>query len=72
MLLKRSTLLVVLLGFISGCGEALPDTQPKTITLESLLDEMLDMKGMWEYPNPPFVTRMFSSRDRKATTPGVL
>jgi hypothetical protein len=39
------------------------------VTTESLLDEMTDLRGMAEFPDPPFTCRQFSSYDRAAVSP---
>jgi hypothetical protein len=39
------------------------------ISLSSLLDDMTNLSGMAEFPNPPFVAKQFSSYDRASTTP---
>jgi hypothetical protein len=42
-----------------------------TVTTSSLLDEMIDLKGMASFPNPAYVCRQFSSYDRKSASPEV-
>jgi hypothetical protein len=37
--------------------------------MASLLDDMTNLAAMAEFPNPPYVTRQFSSYDRASTTP---
>jgi hypothetical protein len=40
------------------------------ITFESLLEEMVDRDRIARYPDPPYVTRQFSSYDRASVVPG--
>jgi len=51
---------LVVAGSSWGAGE---------ITTESLLKEMTDLKGLAEFPDPPFTCRQFSSYDRKSKSP---
>lgn len=37
--------------------------------MASLLDDMTNLAAMAEFPNPPYITRQFSSYDRASTTP---
>jgi len=39
------------------------------VTLESLLKQMTDLSGLAEFPDPPYVTKQFSSYDRASVTP---
>ncbi len=41
----------------------------KTITLESLLNEMTDRQGLTLYPEPSYSVRQFSSYDRRSIAP---
>jgi hypothetical protein len=40
------------------------------VTLARLVDEMIDLKHLAEFPDPPFVTKQFSSYDRSSEQPG--
>ncbi len=40
-----------------------------TITTSSLIDEMTDLSGMAEFPNPAYTCKQFSSYDRGAKSP---
>lgn len=40
------------------------------VTLESLLRQMTDLSQLAEFPDPPYVTRQFSSYDRASEAPG--
>ena len=40
------------------------------VTLESLLRQMTDLSLLAEFPDPPYVTRQFSSYDRASEAPG--
>ncbi|HEV8001323.1 MAG TPA: glycoside hydrolase family 172 protein [Planctomycetaceae bacterium] len=40
------------------------------VSLENLLPQMTDLKLLSEYPDPPFVTKQFSSYDRASEAPG--
>jgi len=41
------------------------------ITLETLLDEMVDLDRLADFPSPPFACRQFSSYDRASKSPEV-
>ncbi len=41
----------------------------KTVTLESLLEEMTDRQGLTLYPEPAYSVRQFSSYDRRSIAP---
>ncbi|HVS37088.1 MAG TPA: DUF2961 domain-containing protein [Gemmataceae bacterium] len=40
------------------------------VTLSDLLQQMTDLSQLAEYPDPPYVSRQFSSYDRASETPG--
>src|SRR5579863_4000969 len=40
------------------------------VNLENLLPQMTDLSLLCEYPDPPYVTKQFSSYDRASQTPG--
>ena len=40
------------------------------VTLDDLLKQMTDLSKLAEYPDPPYVTKQFSSYDRASTAPG--
>jgi hypothetical protein len=40
------------------------------VSLENLLPQMTDLKLLSEYPDPPYVTKQFSSYDRASVAPG--
>lgn len=42
----------------------------KTVTIESLLQEMVDRNNLPQYPNPYYTCKQFSSYDRATTAPG--
>jgi len=39
------------------------------VALDGLLDEMIDLRALCEFPDPPFTCRQFSSYDRHAESP---
>ena len=41
-----------------------------SITISSLLDEMVNREALAKYPDPPFVLKHSSSYDRATTKPG--
>jgi hypothetical protein len=41
----------------------------KEISMSSLLDDMTNLAAMAEFPDPPYVTKQFSSYDRASTSP---
>jgi hypothetical protein len=55
-----------------GLAVGLPDDSARAadrVTLDSLLRQMTDLTGLAEYPDPPYVTRQFSSYDRASQSP---
>jgi hypothetical protein len=60
--------LIVLVLLAAGPTSA-PD-RTGTITLASLLDEMVDRDALARWPDPAYTCRQFSSYDRKARGPG--
>ena len=64
--MKRNQFLTsvfALLLLINGCEQA------TVISLESLLQEMIDREQLTRYPDPGFTNKQFSSYDRATTTP---
>ena len=62
----RSLSLVLL-----AVGLALPVARAADkVTLDDLLPQMTDLSLLAEYPDPPYVTKQFSSYDRASETPG--
>ena len=59
------TFVVGLLGLLFSTGLV----QAQTVTVESLLDEMLDRDGLARLPNPTYTCRQASSYDRKSIGP---
>jgi hypothetical protein len=55
---------IILVVSLAGCR------QRQVITMETLLDEMVDREGLARFPDPPYITRQFSSHDRASTGPG--
>lgn len=41
----------------------------EAITVDSLLDDMVNLAALAEFPDPPFTCRQFSSYDRRSKTP---
>jgi hypothetical protein len=62
----RTSLIVIALALL---GIASRPADAADVTLESLLDEMLDFQRLAEFPDPPYTCAQFSSYDRAATTP---
>ncbi len=62
----RFTLIALLVGF----GVA-PARAADKVRLENLLPQMTDLSLLCEYPDPPYVTKQFSSYDRASEHPGV-
>ncbi|HET6327795.1 MAG TPA: DUF2961 domain-containing protein, partial [Planctomycetaceae bacterium] len=58
-------LAIALLSFC--CSPALAANK---VTLENLLPQMTNLSILSEYPDPPFVTKQFSSYDRASVAPG--
>src|SRR5580692_5082244 len=61
----RFSLIALLVGF----GVA-PARGADKVRLENLLPQMTDLSLLSEYPDPPFVTKQFSSYDRGSEGPG--
>src|SRR2546425_3689380 len=66
MALRSIVLLTVVLFSLS----AHPAHAAGKVTLESLLRQMTDLSLLAEFPDPPYVTRQFSSYDRASESPG--
>lgn len=54
---------LVISGFVAGA-------EFRRITLESLLEEMVDREAVARLPKPAYTCRQFSSYDRRSTEPG--
>ncbi len=54
---------------IGAQPESEEDQEP-AITLGDLLAEMIDLRKLAEFPDPPYETIQFSSYDRRSTAPG--
>ena len=60
-------------GLAAACAvalAALPNASGAAITTASLLDQMTDLAGMAEFPQPAYTCKQFSSYDRKSKSPG--
>src|SRR6516164_6780101 len=64
--MRRLALLTVLLLV----AVPVPASAAGRVTLKSLLPQMTDLSLLAEYPDPPYVTRQFSSYDRASELPG--
>jgi len=67
--LKRLFLLAVGIGFLfvyNSCNEQ----EKKTITLESLLEEMVSVEDLVRFPDPYYTCHQESSYDRRSVAPG--
>lgn len=67
--MKRYRLLIFLCSlliifFLPGC------TDIKTVSLESLLEEMINRKSIAQFPDPVYKLKQFSSYDRDSKAPG--
>jgi hypothetical protein len=60
--------LSVIFGFAAWCIPSLEAAEP--ITTESLLNEMIDMVKLADFPEPSYKTVQFSSYDRRSNLPG--
>ncbi|UCG86553.1 MAG: DUF2961 domain-containing protein [Gemmatimonadota bacterium] len=60
-----SLLLAVL---VAGCGPR--DTSREVVTTGSLYEEMIDLAGLAEFPDPAYKTIQLSSYDRRSSVPG--
>jgi hypothetical protein len=60
-------------GLAAACAvalAALPNASGAAVTTASLLDQMTDLAGMAEFPQPAYTCKQFSSYDRKSKSPG--
>jgi hypothetical protein len=57
---------LVVLALVMGLAGR---TTAAEISMAGLLDDMTNLTAMAEFPNPPYVTKQFSSYDRASTTP---
>ena len=57
----------VILGLVLSAN---PSYAAGKVTLENLLRQMTDLSLLAEFPDPPYVTRQFSSYDRASEAPG--
>lgn len=65
---------LVLLTLASCCTTAVPSRDAdseKVVTFESLLDEMIDLERLVEYPGSTYRCKQASSYDRRSTDPNV-
>jgi hypothetical protein len=62
---RRITSLAVALAVMTTT----PAWSADKVTLSRLLDEMTDLRHLAEFPDPPFVTKQFSSYDRSSDNP---
>jgi len=77
--MKRATIVIVLMfvSTLSGLAQESvapatadgPDAIQKTISVASLLDELVDLYRLTKFPDPAYVTKQFSSYDRKSKSP---
>ncbi|HJT76100.1 MAG TPA: glycoside hydrolase family 172 protein, partial [Gemmataceae bacterium] len=51
-------------------GSVVPARAAEKVTLENLLRQMTDLSLLAEYPDPPYVSKQFSSYDRASERPG--
>lgn len=62
--MKSKVYLALLMSFvIASCSQ-------KTVTISSLLEEMVDRESIARFPEPSFTLKQFSSYDRATTQPG--
>jgi len=60
--------LMSILVLYAGCGSPAPSGD--AVTTGSLYEEMIDMAGLAEFPDPAYKTVQFSSYDRRSILPG--
>ena len=65
MRMRSFTLALLVLGLTLPSARA-----AEKVTLDSLLKQMTDLSLLAEYPDPPYVTKQFSSYDRASEAPG--
>lgn len=69
--MKKVLILLLLCGLLSiACGNRNPEIKNDPITTGSLFEEMIDLKGLLEYPDPSYRTIQFSSYDHRSRLPG--
>lgn len=62
-------ILVVLLGWACACIGIVPAKASESVSLQSLLHEMVDRDALARFPQPQYTCRQFSSYDRDSTDP---
>jgi hypothetical protein len=67
-MLNRKAMLVAMLAQVVACA-ATARGEDRTISLESLLAEMIDRDAVARYPDPPYLCKHESSYDRRSKTP---
>ncbi|MBN2475308.1 MAG: DUF2961 domain-containing protein [Pirellulales bacterium] len=68
MVTQRHIAVLGLLILLVGFGPLAAGAEP--ITTGTLVDEMVDMVGLAEFPDPAYKTVQYSSYDRRSTVPG--
>ncbi|NLV43281.1 MAG: DUF2961 domain-containing protein [Candidatus Hydrogenedentes bacterium] len=64
----RLSILLAVTGLLAVCYTAYSE---EVVSMETLLNQMTDLGRLAEADNPRYVTRQFSSYDRKSTDPGI-
>ena len=68
---NRNWLVALIAGSLAISGLAAPiGAYGQEITTGRLLDDMTNLAGLAEFPNPAYTCKQFSSYDRKSKTPG--
>ena len=67
-MLSRKLMLGAALVLLAACAAAARG-EDRTISLESLLGEMIDRQAVARYPDPPYLCKHESSYDRRSKTP---
>ena len=69
-LVKVLAVITLTIGATRGCARAEGDAAgAKAVTLESLLDEMVDRDRVARFPQPAYLCKQFSSYERRSKTP---
>ena len=67
--LKSTMKRIITTGAVIACLLIGFTTFGQVITVEKLINEMIDLATMAEFPDPPFTCKQFSSYDRKSKSP---
>jgi hypothetical protein len=68
--IRMLTLVALMMTWLSSYPASLSAAGPRVVTTSGLLDDMMNLAAMAEFPRPSYTCKQFSSYDRKSKTPG--